>query len=162
MKETNNLIDFSNEIFSMSNRRKIQTGLPVNIWIDENGSYRAGGHGKRIKFQLNYGNKSLDQPEASMGLSGDWENDAAFNNTYDKTKSEIKTKDIQKVANFVKNNSYALDKVADQELYLDQFDQIFIKGGELASQSEIDNLKRKVDEFVAENNSETNNVLNME
>lgn len=97
MNEENNLLDL-NEICSMANRRKWQTGLPVNIWIDENGSYRKGGHGKRIKFQLNYGEKSLDQPEASMELSGDWENDSAFDNTYDKNKSQLKRRDIQKVA----------------------------------------------------------------
>lgn len=62
--------------------------------------------------------------------------------------------------NFVKNNSYALDKVADQDIFMDQFDVVMIKGGELVSQSQIDELKKKVDEFVEENEGIENNVLN--
>ena len=44
-------------IYEMANRRKRQTGLPINIWIDENGWYKLSGHGKRIKVQMNYGEK---------------------------------------------------------------------------------------------------------
>ena len=44
-------------IYEMTNRRKRQTRLPINIWIDENGRYKLSGHGKRIKVQMNYGEK---------------------------------------------------------------------------------------------------------
>ena len=52
------------------------------------------------------------------------------------------------VSNFVVNNSYALDKVADQLLWLDEFWEIFIKGGEEASAEDIAKLKNKTDEYV--------------
>lgn len=47
-------------IYEMANRRKRQTGLPINIWIDENGWYKLSGHGKRIKVQMNYGEKNAE------------------------------------------------------------------------------------------------------
>ena len=41
-------------IYEMANRRKRQTGLPINILIDENGWYKLGGHAKRINVQTLY------------------------------------------------------------------------------------------------------------
>lgn len=43
--------DMDKVLTEMSNLRKDQTGLPVNIWVDETGSYKKGKHGPRIKFQ---------------------------------------------------------------------------------------------------------------
>ena len=58
------------------------------------------------------------------------------------------------VSNFVVNNSYALDKVADQLLWLDEFWEIFIKGGEEASVEAIAELKSKTDEYVKKHESD--------
>ena len=140
------IINLKNEIFSMANRRKVQTGLPVNIWIDEKKGYIDGGHWKRIKFQLNHGTKTFHQPEASMDLNGN-----VIENTYDNTVSELSSKDIKAVSNFVKNNSYALSKVADEDIFMDQFDEVMIKGGEPATEEQIKNQKILVDEFIKEN-----------
>ena len=41
----------------MANVRKKQTGLPVNIWIDEAETYKKGKHSKFIKFQMDKGLK---------------------------------------------------------------------------------------------------------
>lgn len=131
------------EIYSMANRYKHQTGLPVNVWIDERGAYEKSGHWKRIKFQINYGKRMKNQPDASMDLNGEvvWD-------TYDKRKSEINKDDIECVSNFVKNNSYALDKVADEDILMEDFDVVMIKGGEPATAEQIAEQKRKVDEFI--------------
>ena len=140
----------------MSNRRKWQTGLPVNVWIDEEKWYLIGGHGKRIKFQLNHANTVYNQPSALMDLKGELI-DEVWKDA--KNYCKIPSKEIKEVSNFVKNNSYALDKLADEFLYMEQFDQIVIKGGGLASQSEIDKLKRKVDEFVEYNQMRNSNLI---
>ena len=130
-------------IYSMANRRPVQTGLPVNIWIDEKQGYKQAGHWKRIKFQLNRGKRFTNQPEASMDLDGN-----VIKDTYDKTVSEISKKEIREVSNFVKNNQYALDKVADGDIFMDQFDDIMIKGGKPASKDEIELQKIMVDQFI--------------
>ena len=101
-----------NTLHEMANRRKRQTKLTVNIWIDENGSYRDGGHAKRIKVQMNYGEKMQNQPFCRMNLY-----DEIIEDTFDKKECEVSTKDLRKVSNYVLNNSYALDKVADEYIY---------------------------------------------
>lgn len=41
----------SSRFNEMAVSRKDKTGLPVNIYLDTNETYKRGGHGKRIKFQ---------------------------------------------------------------------------------------------------------------
>ena len=127
-------------IYEMANRRKRQTGLPINIWIDENGWYKLGGHAKRIKVQMNYGEKMQNQPFCRMDLYGN-----IIEDIFDKKECEVSTKDLKQVSNYVLNNSYALDKVADEEIFMEDYDEISIKGGKLASEEEIDNLIKEVD-----------------
>lgn len=147
--EGTNIIDTEDIILSMANRRKFQTGLPVNIWIDEKKGYIAGGHGKRIKFQTTYANGWVNQGEASMNLKGE-----VIPDTYDKTSSELSIRDIREISNFVKNNAYALDKVADGYIFMDQFDDVMIKGGELASEEVVNLQKTLVDKYIELNESE--------
>lgn len=130
-------------IYEMANRRKRQTGLPVNIWIDENGWYKLGGHAKRVKVQMNYGEKMQNQPFCSMDLYGN-----IIENTFDKNKCEVSTKDLKQVSNYVLNNSYALDKVADEEIFMEDYDEISIKGGKLASEEQLTELIKKVNERI--------------
>jgi hypothetical protein len=40
-------------ICEMSNLLKRYTGLPVNLWIDDGGTYMNSGHAERLKFQNN-------------------------------------------------------------------------------------------------------------
>ncbi len=42
--------------FEMTTLRKTRSGLPVNLYLDDSGSYLNGGHGPRIKFQSDKGN----------------------------------------------------------------------------------------------------------
>lgn len=130
-------------IYSMANRRPAQTGLSVNIWIDEKQGYKQAGHWKRIKFQLNRGKRCANQPEASMDLNG-----KVVEDTFNKNVCEISKKEIREVSNFVKNNQYALDKVADEDIFMDQFDDVMIKGGKPASKNEIELQKIMVDQFI--------------
>ena len=135
-------------IYEMANRRKRQTGLPINIWIDENGWYKLGGHDKRIKVQMNYSEKMQNQPFCCMDLYGN-----IIEDTFDEKECEVSTKDLRQVSNYVLNNFYAyvlnnfyaLDKVADEEIFMEDYDEISIKGGKLASEEEIDNLIKEVD-----------------
>lgn len=121
--------------------RKYKTELPVNVLIDENGAYRLTGENEKfVLFQLNGKDKSIDQPMGTMYLSGELKDDLC----YDKD-------EIEKVRNFVINNSYAIEKVADQDLFMDQFEKVLIKGGKIVSRSRIDIFKQETDWFVKEN-----------
>ena len=117
-------------ICEMSNKRKELTQLPMNIWIDEAMTYIDGGHSKRIKFQLDKGNKFNKHNCASMDLD------------------ELKSKDIEQVRNFVLNNKYVLEHVADEDIWLDEIWPSMIMGGEPASYEEISKLNLKVDELI--------------
>ena len=139
-------LEESQQLWEMSNRRKNQTGLPVNIYVDENGSYRKGGHGKRIKFQLNHGDKMQNQPFAEMMLDG-----SVVEETFRKNKDikiEIDKKDIKQVSNYVKNNAYALDKVADEEIFMEDYDKVAINGGKEADNEQKEKQKKAVDEII--------------
>ena len=130
-------------LFSMANRYKDDVDLPMNIWLDEAEEYKEGGHSKRIKFQMNHANRIQKENLASMTLDG-----KIVKETYKEKKSELDSKDIKEVSNFVKNNSYALDKLADQMIRCSDFDKIMIKGGKEASESEIARLKEDTDKYI--------------
>ena len=50
-------IDEATLVCEMANKNKSETLLPMNIWIDENQTYIKGRHSKRVKFQLDHGNR---------------------------------------------------------------------------------------------------------
>ena len=81
-----------------------------------------------------------NQPFCYMDLYGN-----IIEDTFDEKECEVSTKDLRQVSNYVLNNSYALDKVADEEIFMEDYDEISIKGGKLASEEEIDNLIKEVD-----------------
>ena len=128
-------------ICEMSNKRKELTQLPMNIWIDESMTYIDGGHSKRIKFQLDKGNKFNKHNCASMDLDGNIQPPNA-------DLGELKSKDIEQVRNFVLNNKYVLEHVADEDIWLDEIWPSMIMGGEPASYEEISKLNLKVDELI--------------
>ena len=47
-------IDEATLVCEMSNKRKAQTKLPMNIWIDENQTYIKGHHSKPPCWPLQY------------------------------------------------------------------------------------------------------------
>ena len=139
-------IDEATLVCEMSNKNKAQTQLPMNIWIDENQTYVKGGHYKRVKFQLNHSNRINLQAFGSMDLDGNLHPDNL-------DIGELSRDDIKQLRNFVLNNKYALEHVADNDLWLDEIWPSIIKGGEVASFQDIQSLNLKVDELIEYNNS---------
>ena len=99
-------------IEKMSNVKKADTGLPVNIWLDTDKLYLKGGHGKRIKFQNDYGNRTNWTNFLSMTISKD---DPQVPEK-EIPKIKISAKDIDALKTFIKNNYSLLDKLADEKV----------------------------------------------
>ena len=127
------------EICEMANYRKRLSGLPVNIWLDECETYKKGRHAPRIKFQLDTNDKMTNN-FASMTFDGVIRTEIK--------NCEISSKDIDKVRNFVLNNKYALQMIADGYLFIDEFIMIQIRGGNKATDEQIESLKLDVDDII--------------
>jgi hypothetical protein len=137
-------IDEATLVCEMSNKRKAQTKLPMNIWIDENQTYIKGRHSKRVKFQLDHGNRMNLSRVGTMDLDG---------NLHCEDIGELSQEDINALRNFVLNNKTALEHVADNDIWLDEIWPSIILGGEPASFEEIQKLNLKVNELIDYNNS---------
>lgn len=137
-------IDEATLVCEMANKNKAQTQLPMNIWIDENQTYIKGHHSKRVKFQLDHGNRINLSRFGTMDLDG---------NLHCKDIGELSQEDINALRNFVLNNKKALEHVADNDIWLDEIWPSIILGGEPASFEEIQKLNLKVDELIEYNNS---------
>ena len=137
-------IDESELVCEMSTKNKAKTHLPMNIWIDEAQTYLKGWHSKRIKFQLNHSNKMNLNELGTMDLDGNLHPDNL-------DIGELSISDIKQLRNFVLNNKYMLEHVADAELWLDDIWPYVILGGETASYEEISKLNLKVDELIDNN-----------
>lgn len=144
--EENNLIESNSWIYSMANIRKRRSGLPVNIWVDENKEYLKGGHGKRIKFQINHADSVQEQFLASITLNGE-----IIKETYNKSKSELNSKDLKQIINFTLNNAYALNVLSDGGVFdIGNFLEVMIPGGELATPEQIEEQRQKVLKIITE------------
>lgn len=134
-------------LFEMANYYKEDLDLPVNVWLDEGETYKLGKHGKRIKFQINYMDKIREEYMCPMELNG--EIPYKIYKKVSKFKDwEISTRDLERIRNFVINNSYALDFLADQKIRRKQFDNLVIKGGNFASDEEVDEQIKLVNEIA--------------
>lgn len=145
----NRLEGVSGFVCEMANKYKEETLLPMNIWIDETGAYVNGRHGKRIKFQLDKAEDFENTNTGSMDLNG---------NIYPPNLKiqKLKTRDLAALRNFVRNNRYALEKIADQEIRLYRVWPDMIKGGEAASAETIEKLNAVVDRLAAEKKMKSN------
>jgi hypothetical protein len=108
------------ELEEMSTLKKDMTGLPVNIWVDDTGSYITGRHAKRIKFQGDHGNKTNHSNLFSMIISKD--NPRIPVNQLSKLR--LSTKDINIIKAFVKNNADLLSDLADEKINTDTFREL--------------------------------------
>ena len=123
----------------MSTKRQSKTGLPMTIWIDDSKTYVMGGHYKRIKFQLD---KGAANPN-NFGVMD-------MNGTILEPENEIRglsAQEIRQLQNFVHNNKYVLERVADMELDLDDIWPHMIMGGDIASEDQIKALNAKAKEM---------------
>jgi len=61
----------SDEVFlnEMAGLRKFDSGLPVNLWLDDMSTYKRADHWKRIKFQGDHGDKLNPTNLFSMTIS---------------------------------------------------------------------------------------------
>jgi hypothetical protein len=105
------------ELEEMAGLRKPDSGLPVNLWLDETGAYKQSGHWKRIKFQGDYSNNINRNNLFSMTIS----NDPKIMPPEAESKIKIPKKDIERIKDFVKNNAELLSKLADQKITFIQF-----------------------------------------
>lgn len=135
------------QLYEIATLRKKDSGLPVNLYIDDSLSYKRGKHSKRIKFQTDKGDKPNTRGSFfSMTLDG-----KVVEKTLPK-KLEISQRDIEAVSNFVINNYECLSLVADFELDYDYFKHhLMIKGGELATEDQLKAQKELLDAYLAEN-----------
>ena len=127
-------------LYEMSNKKQRLTGLPVNVWIDENRTYEKGRHSKRVKFQLDNSEKFNLDNSATMDLDGVMHPEPPKG-------LQLSSSEIRCVRNWVLNNRYALDLVADVLLDLDDIFPYMIKGGDPASPEEIEALQLKCEEL---------------
>ena len=108
---------------------KKRTGLPVNIWVDNSQSYIQRRHDKRIKFQVTHSDSIISTNNyimACMDLKGN-----IIKKTYDSEVSELTSKDIKQVRNFVLNNREFLSLLSDNLIDIGDFLEVMIKGGDL-------------------------------
>lgn len=131
-------------IYEMSNKWQEETGLPMNIWIDESQWYLQGGYSKRLKFQLDTSDRLKKDELGEMDMDG---------NIHPENLKipKLSGKDITKLRNFVHNNRYALEYIADMDVRLYQIWNNMIMGGEPATGARIKQLNDKVDKVLADN-----------
>lgn len=114
-----------NHIKEFSALRHKDTNLPMIIWLDEVKAFKNSGHYKRIKFQTNKNqNKTQVSNLCSMDLDG---------NIYNKESSKdykLSAKDEKELKNFVKNNRFAIEALADNNINMAFFRDYCITGGE--------------------------------
>lgn len=132
--------------FEMANVRQLKTGLPMIVWVDTSKTYIDGGHYKRMKFQLNTANKTQKENFATVSLADCKVVDRE--EVLNQRNCELSSKDLTEVENFVYNNNFALRWCADELLDDSDLIENLIKGGKLASESEIEETKRKVQNLI--------------
>jgi len=110
-------LNVGGSVKEMSNMRKVDTKLPVNIWIDISQTYHKGKHGKRLKFQNDYGDKFNRENLLTMTISKD---DPQVIDD-DKHRVKLKSKDIEALKNFIRVNYDILAKIADARITWEKF-----------------------------------------
>jgi hypothetical protein len=138
---------WESEAYGMSNLFQNKTGLDVPIYVDDEMTYKLGGHGKRIKFKASLTSENNSRNFATMKLDGE-----IVEGTMPKKLSDtVSEKVIKGVKNFVLNNWYALDKLADKLIDIADFLSVMLKGTKKATVSQIKKQKEDVDRLIEEN-----------
>ena len=112
------VLDEDEELFEMSNVRKIDTRLPVNIWLDDHGVSRNNTHNlPRIKFQANKADKVNGK---GIPISIDKVKPEILIDNY-KDFTELNNYEIGQVKNFIIRNYDLSMKYWNQEIYITDF-----------------------------------------
>jgi hypothetical protein len=98
----------------MATLRKSRSGLPVNLYLDDSGSWKKSGHFKKIKFQADTNDKPLTHNMVPMSISDDPQ--VLIN-----TKMQLTSQELFQVKNFVKENKDLLLKLSDAEIDIGDF-----------------------------------------
>lgn len=107
-------------LLEMATLRKNVTGLPVNIWVDDCGAYKNSGHSAIIKFQGDTGDSPISRNMLEMTIDG-------TRIIGDITKTKLKTRDLNKVKEFVNRNRNLLLKLGEAEIDIFQFKELMEK-----------------------------------
>ena len=103
------------DLLEMSALKKKRSGLPVNLYLDDTGSYKRSKHWKRIKFQGDHGDKTNSQNLISMTISS--EPKLYPPNIVIK----LPTKEIEQIKLFVIQNERLLSDLADEKIDIEDF-----------------------------------------
>ena len=122
---------------------KEYTGLPMNIAIDDGYAYDLQQLPfKQVAFQMDTDENLNKDNWNAMGLDG---------TLCDPDIGELEESDLTQLRNFVRNNRYVLERIAEIDLYSDQIANDLILGGEAASGEAVAGLNRKVDDVISRN-----------
>ena len=124
-------------------KEKEYTGLPMNIAIDDGYAYDLQQLPfKQVAFQMDTDENLNKDNWNAMGLDG---------TLCDPDIGELEESDLTQLRNFVRNNRYVLERIAENDLYSDQIANDLILGGEAASGEAVAGLNRKVDDVISRN-----------
>ena len=122
---------------------KEYAGLPMNIAIDDGYAYDLQQLPfKQVAFQMDTDENLNKDNWNAMGLDG---------TLCDPDIGELEESDLTQLRNFVRNNRYVLERIAEIDLYSDQIANDLILGGEAASGEAVAGLNRKVDDVISRN-----------
>lgn len=136
----------NNRLLEMANVLKMDTELPMNIWIDSEQAYVKGKHSKRIKFQLNHAINIQKNNFGSISLYNCEVVDK--DKILKKRNCELSLRDMKEVENFVYNNNFGLSCCCDMILSEKQILNHMILGGDLASESEVNKVKNELQDII--------------
>ena len=124
-----------------------RTGLPMNVAIDDGYAYDIQQLPfKLVAFQMDTDEDGNMDNWNAMGMDGA---------LCDPGIGRLRESDLAQLRNFVHNNRYVLERIAENDLYSeDQIASQLILGGAAASEEAIAELKRKADEIIAQNDRE--------
>ena len=102
----------SEALFGMARLRKRRSRLPMNLYLDDSGSYLNGGHGPRIKFQTDKSDSANTGAMLPMTIS---EQPEIPVKNYRSQLDGISESDLQRLREFVITNRVNLLRLCDKD-----------------------------------------------
>jgi hypothetical protein len=112
--EQENLVE-NTQITEMATLRKKDSGLPVNLYLDDIGSWSKSGHWKRIKFQPDTGDRPVTVNMIPMSIEDNPQ--ILLKNA----KISLNAKQVEEIKTFVRNNKVLLLQLADAKISILEF-----------------------------------------
>lgn len=134
-------------LMEMATLRPKKSHLPINIYIDDSATYVQGGHGPRIKFEMVKNSTPITRDASSM-VTMDLDGQLHYGQHKPKQSDRISQKEIDQIRNFVLNNARLLRLVANEKIDYDDFVDIMIPGGEVATEEQKEEQNRKIDAII--------------